>query len=92
MEFRLTPAAAAYVQERGGQVTISSLVVSSCCGLPMPPEVKPGAPADPDGFLQFSQDGVTIWFDSLLAARPLVEIDLQDYGKYRELVVRNWEL
>lgn len=91
MQFRLTPAAAAHVRRQGNTLTIASLIVSSCCGLPMPPEVRPGAPADPDGFQPLHQDGLTIWFDSLLAPRPVIEIDLKDYGKYQELVVTNWE-
>lgn len=92
MRFALTPAAAAYVRAHGGTLTIASLIVSSCCGLPMPPEVKPGPPPDTDGFRHLEQDGLTIWFDGLLEPRPVVEIDLQDYGKFQELAVQNWQL
>ncbi len=91
MLFRLTPAAADYVRGQGSVLTITSLMMSSCCGTPMPPEVTLGAPRDPEGFYCFSQDDLTIWFDSLLEPRPAVEIDLKDYGRRRELLIQQWE-
>lgn len=91
MRFQLTPAADAYVRRHGGTLTVASLIVSSCCGVPMPPEVKPGAPGDMDGFRRLTQDGLTIWFDSLLEPREVIAIDLRDYGKLQELVVQNWQ-
>lgn len=90
MEFRISPGAAEYVQNHGGVVTIQPLVISNCCGAPLPPEVRLGAPHDPDGFAVYEQDGITVYYDSLLDPRPLLEIELKDYGLLQELVLANW--
>jgi hypothetical protein len=91
LEILLTPAAAAHLSALGETaLTIASLVFSSCCSGPLPPEVKPGAPADPFGFDPFTVDGLTVYFDSLLDPRPRIVIDLKDYGKYQELCIPDW--
>lgn len=90
VELRLTPAAAAFLRSRGGVLTVESVVVSSCCGAPLPPEVRPGPPRDAAGFQIYQQDGFTLYYDTLLEPRPLLEIDLRDYGRLQELVVTNW--
>lgn len=92
MLITLTSSAQAFVQAKGeASVTVASLVFSSCCSGPLPPEVKPGAPSDADGFDQYAAEGLTIFFDSLLDPRPELVIDLKDYGSYRELFVQGWE-
>jgi len=72
-------------------VTVSSLIFSSCCSGPLPPEVKPGAPADAHGFSRFAADGVVVFYDSLLNERPELVIDCKDFGSYKELFVQGWE-
>jgi hypothetical protein len=92
VEVELTPAAAAFLQEKGAtSLTVASLVFSSCCSGPLPPEVKPGAPADTDGFDQYDAGGVTLYYDSLLDPRPALTVDCKDFGSYRELFVVGWE-
>lgn len=91
MEILLTPAAAAHLSALGQtELTVASLVFSSCCSGPLPPEVKVGAPADPFGFEAIQLDGMTIYFDSLLDPRPRVVIDLKTYDKYQELCIPDW--
>jgi hypothetical protein len=91
MQIQLTPAAAAWLENQGQQaLTVTSLVFSSCCSGPLPPEVKPGAPADPDGFDPLASGSFTVYYDSLLAPRAHLTIDIKDYGKYQELVVLDW--
>lgn len=92
MEIRLTPAARTFLAETGlDSVSVSSLVFSSCCSGPLPPEVRPGPPADTDGFLRYQADGVQVFFDTLLDPKPRLTIDLKDYGLYRELIIEGWE-
>jgi hypothetical protein len=92
MEVTLTPAARAFLEAKGAAaVTISSLVFSSCCSGPLPPEVKPGAPADPDGFDRYDAESVVIYYDSLLDPKPAIVIDCRDFGSYQELFVQGWE-
>jgi hypothetical protein len=92
MDVRLTPAAGAFLHERGaGAVTVTSLVFSSCCSGPLPPEVKPGAPKDADGFDLYDAGGIAVFYDSLLDPRPGIVIDLRDFGSYKELFVQGWE-
>jgi len=92
MEIRLTPAAREFVFAQGeSAITVSSLLFSSCCSGPLPPEVKPGAPADASGFTPFTSSGLTVYYDSLLEPRPQLTVALRDYGSYRELVVQDWE-
>lgn len=91
MEIRLTPAAAAHLSAEGQtELTVASLVFSSCCSGPLPPEVKLGAPSDPFGFERLEVDGLTVYFDSLLDPRPQVVIDLKAYDKYQELCIPDW--
>lgn len=91
MEIRLTPTAAAHLSALGQtELTVASLVFSSCCSGPLPPEVKAGAPTDPFGFERFEVDGLTVYFDSLLDPRPQVLIDLKEYDKYQELCIPDW--
>lgn len=93
MEIRLTSDALAFLKEKGrAEITVASLVFSSCCSGPLPPEVKPGAPLDPFGFGRLEgADGVTVYFDSLLEPKPLLTIGLKNFGTYRELYVDGWE-
>ncbi|HWI66735.1 MAG TPA: CC/Se motif family (seleno)protein [Symbiobacteriaceae bacterium] len=92
MNVSFTPAAMAFLGEKGAtEATISMLVFSSCCSGPLPPEVKPGAPADADGFSRHETAGVTIYYDSLLDELPEVVIDCKDFGSYKELFVQGWE-
>lgn len=92
MEIRLTPAALSFLAETGANaVSVSSLVFSSCCSGPLPPEVKPGPPNDTDGFLVYASGDLTIYFDTLLDPKPELMIDLKDFGLYRELFVDGWE-
>jgi hypothetical protein len=92
MQIQLTPAARAFLAERGvTEVTIASLVFSSCCSGPLPPEVKPGAPVDTEGFYRYEGDSFIFYVDSLLDPRPDMIIDLKDYGSYRELFIQGWE-
>lgn len=45
MRVSLTPNAKAFLAEQGARdLTVSSLVFSSCCSGPLAPEVKPGPP------------------------------------------------
>jgi len=92
MEVRLTEAARAFLAERGAaEVTVSSVVISSCCSGPLPPEAKPGAPADVDGFERLDAGGVAVYYDSLLDPVAELVIDVRDYGSYRELVLPGGE-
>jgi hypothetical protein len=92
MQIKLTPAAEAFLVNLGQtELTVSSLVFSSCCAGPLPPEVKPGAPADPDGFELQRLGRWTLYWDSLLDPRPTVVIDVKDYAKYQELYILDWE-
>lgn len=92
IQVRLTPAAAAVAAAHGGQLTVESVVVSSCCGAPQPPAVRPGPPPHPEGFVPVQAGPVTVWIDSLLEPPPVLEIDLERYPNWQELVVRNWPL
>lgn len=92
MEITFTPNALAFLGEKqAGAVTMTSLIFTSCCSGPLPPEVKPGAPADQEGFVVYPAGDLTLYFDSLLDPRPALVIDLKDYGTYRELFVQGWE-
>lgn len=92
MQITFTPVAEAFLAEKGAtELTIASVVFSSCCSGPLPPEVKPGAPADQEGFDSYNAGSRTIYFDSLLDPRPAIVIDVKDYGSYRELFVQGWE-
>lgn len=92
MEIKLTESARRYLQEQGEQrLTVASLLFSSCCSGPLPPEVKPGSPGDSEGFTRLSAGDLTVFFDTLLDPRPEILIDLKDYGSYRELFIQGWE-
>ena len=92
MKISMTPAAASFISDsNAAAITVASLVFSSCCSGPLPPEVKPGPPADTEGFDTYTADNVTIFYDSLLDPRPELVIDCKDYGSYRELFIRGWE-
>lgn len=92
MEIGFTPAARAFVESVGADaITVASLVFSSCCSGPLPPEVKPGAPADAEGFSRHSAEGITLYFDSLLDPRPSLQIDLRTFPLYQELFIQGWE-
>jgi len=92
MKITLTPVARSFLAEqKSSAVTVSSLVFSSCCSGPLPPEVKAGAPADAEGFVPYQGDGLTVYFDSLLDPRPELVIDLKEFPMYRELFVQGWE-
>ncbi len=92
MKIDLTPDAKSFLAEQQAPaITISSLVFSSCCSGPLPPEVKPGAPADTEGFVAFASEGLTVYFDSLLDPRPEIVIDLKEFPMYRELFIQGWE-
>ncbi len=92
MNISFTPGARAFLTEKGADtVTVASLVFSSCCSGPLPPEVKPGAPSDTDGFSVHHNGDVNIYYDSLLDPRPEIVIDVKDYGSYRELFIQGWE-
>lgn len=92
MKITFTPDARAFLAEQSAAaVTIASLVFSSCCSGPLPPEVKPGAPNDPEGFALYAADGLTIYFDSLLDPRDEIVIDLKEFPMYRELFIVGWE-
>lgn len=92
MEITFTPKALAFLGEKHATaVTMTSLIFTSCCSGPLPPEVKPGAPSDSDGFHPYPAGELTLYFDSLLEPRPLLVIDVKDYGSYRELFVQGWE-
>lgn len=92
MKITFTSAARAFLTEQSAQaVTIASLVFSSCCSGPLPPEVKPGAPADPEGFIVYKTGGLTVYFDSLLDPRPEIVVDLKEFPMYRELFIQGWD-
>lgn len=92
MTVTLSPAARAFLLDQAKDaLTVASLVFSSCCSGPLPPEVKPGAPADLHGFDRFDADGIAIYYDSLLDPRDQISIDVKDYGSYREMYVVGWE-
>jgi hypothetical protein len=92
MNITLTPTAHRFLTSKGAQaLTVASLIFSSCCSGPLPPEVKVGAPRDSEGFDPYQTQGVTLIFDSLLDPRPEIIIDVKDYGSYRELFVVGWE-
>lgn len=92
MKISFTPAARTYLSDRSAPaVTISSLVFTSCCSGPLPPEVKPGAPTDPEGFVPYEGEQLTIYFDSLLDPRPEIIIDLKEFPMYSELFIQGWE-
>jgi hypothetical protein len=92
MKVSLTPSAQSFLKAKGADaITVSSLVFSSCCSPPLPPEVTVGPPAHPDGFTAVAVEGLTLFFDSLLEPRPQLIIDLKEYERYQELVVQGWE-
>lgn len=92
MRISLTEGARSFLRQKGeASVTIASLVFSSCCSGPLPPEVRPGVPSDPHGFTVVPAGDVTVFYDSLLDPRPDLRIDVKDYGKYQELFVQGWE-
>lgn len=91
MQIHLTPAAATWLTAQSAQaLTVASVVFSSCCARPLPPEVKVGLPADPAGFQPYPTDAFTLYYDTLLDGRPQLTIDLKDYGKYQELIITDW--
>jgi len=92
MNVSLTPSAQSFLKGKGTDaITVSSLVYSSCCSPPLPPEVTPGPPTDTDGFTPLAVDGMTLFFDSLLEPRPQLIIDLREYERFQELFVQGWE-
>jgi hypothetical protein len=92
MQVRLTPAAAQYLRSAGAEsLSVSALVISCCAGPSLPPEVRPGAPADLDGFSVREADGVTVYIDTLLGARRELVIDLKQFARLQELYVSEWE-
>lgn len=92
MRVTLTPRARSYLADlKVSALTVSSLVFSSCCSGPLPPEVRPGAPADADGFAVYPAGELLVYFDSLLDPRPEMVIDLKEFPSYRELFVREWD-
>lgn len=92
MQISLTDNARRFLAELGqAELTVASLMFSSCCSGPLPPEVKPGAPADAEGFDRYQAEACTIFFDTLLDPRPAILIDLKEYPRYRELFVQGWE-
>lgn len=92
MVISVTPGARQFLADKGASaLTVTSLVFSSCCSGPLAPEVKPGSPADPVGFMRFEASDVAVYYDSLLEPRPELVVDLKDYGSYRELFVQAWE-
>lgn len=92
MKVELTPGALAFLQAKGADTcTVSSLVFSSCCSGPLPPEVKPGEPGDLTGFDRYEAGGISVLYDSLLDPRPAIIIDVKDFGSYKELFVQGWE-
>lgn len=92
MKIRFTPHARAFLAGQNAQaVTISSLVFSSCCSGPLPPEVKPGQPADTEGFILYQAEELTVYFDSLLDPRAEIVIDLKEFPMYRELFIQGWD-
>lgn len=92
MVVSLTPAAREFLSTRGAsELTVASLVFTSCCSGPLAPEVKPGAPADTEGFATLRAADVAVFYDSLLDPRPEIVIDVKDYGNYQELYVQGWE-
>lgn len=92
MKINFTPAAlASLAGQDPPAVTVASLVFSSCCSGPLPPEVKPGAPSDTEGFIPYEADGLTVYFDSLLDPRDEIVIDLKEFPMYSELFIRGWD-
>lgn len=92
MKISFTPGARSFLAEQNTSVvTVASLVFSSCCSGPLPPEVKPGEPNDADGFVKYEAEGLAIYFDSLLDPRPAILIDLKEFPLYRELFIEGWE-
>ncbi|MFZ5823537.1 MAG: CC/Se motif family (seleno)protein [Bacillota bacterium] len=92
MKIVFTDAARAFLAEQhASAVTVSSLVFSSCCSGPLPPEVKPGEPNDLEGFVPYGVENLTVYFDSLLDPRPEIRIDLKEFPMYRELFIEGWE-
>lgn len=92
MQVSLTPSAQSFLKAKGADaITVTSLVFSSCCSPPLPPEVTAGPPADPDGFTPMTVEGLTLFFDSLLEPRPHLVIDVKKYERYQELFVQGWE-
>lgn len=92
MQISLTPGARAFLNEKGTlEVTVSSLVFSSCCSGPLPPEVKPGPPSDPEGFDRHTVADLTLYFDSLLDPREDLTIDVKEFETYHQLFVQGWE-
>lgn len=92
MQITLTPEARSFLSEAGtSEVAVTSLVFSSCCSGPLPPEVKPGRPGDTDGFLVLQSADVTVYYDTLLDEKESIQIDVKDYGLYRELVIKGWQ-
>ncbi|MFZ5814107.1 MAG: CC/Se motif family (seleno)protein [Bacillota bacterium] len=92
MKIHLTDDARSFLAEqKATAVTVASLLFSSCCSGPLPPEVKPGAPADTEGFVPYPAEGLTVWFDSLLDPREEIVIDLKEFPMYRELFIQGWE-
>lgn len=92
MKISFTPEARNFLADRNAQaVTISSLLFTSCCSGPLAPEVKPGAPADPEGFILYEGEQMTVYYDSLLDPRPEIIIDLKEFPMYSELFIQGWE-
>lgn len=92
MQISLTPGARAFLEANGTDaITVASLVFSSCCSGPLPPEVKPGSPADADGFAVLPAERWTLYYDSLLDPRDRIVIDVKDFGRYQELFVQGWD-
>lgn len=92
MVISITPGARQFLAKQSASaLTVASLVFSSCCSGPLPPEVKPGAPRDAVGFVRYEAGPVEVYYDSLLDPRTELVVDLKDYGSYRELFVPGWE-
>lgn len=92
MKIHFTPDARAFIAEQKTQaITIASLVFSSCCSGPLPPEVKAGPPADTEGFVPYESEQIAVYFDSLLDPRDEIVIDVKEFPMYRELYVQGWD-
>ncbi len=75
LQVKLTPAAAAYVRAKGGQIMLIEGYRSGCCGgSARLPVVHLGEPRNREAFRMLEMDGCIVWFSAGLQENYTVEL------------------
>ncbi|MBM7867385.1 hypothetical protein GTO89_11420 [Heliobacterium gestii] len=94
-DWTITPAAQAFIEQKGGAIHIPmNLSVGCCIHLDAPPEIEvgPPRPQDPAAYERFEKDGVTIYQDKRFDCGHPLTIDLSRGLLRAKLAVKGWRL